>query len=268
MGIDGRDADHGRLLPFALGADAAYSLEDARVDPALATNPAVEEFGVVAYAGVPLRATGGEPVGTLCAIDFEPRTWDEGDLALLADLAAGVTAELQLLAATRQMARHHSGLQALTRLSHGLATAETAEDVLRDLLPALDRFAPAAVWVLLTDESEHTLRTAAATDDVVGARHADLPLAATSAPAEVVRTGQPEFLLTRADMRGRFDALLEERPEVGAVALLPLTAGESRIGALALCFDDERVLSLHDREYLTAVGGVAGLALARGTGQH
>ena len=183
------------------------------MDPALAANPAVEQFGVVAYAGVPLRAIGGEPVGTLCAIDFEPRTWGEDDLGVLADLAAGVTAELQLLAATRQMARQHAGLQALTRLSHGLATAETAEDVLRDLLPALARFGPTAVWVLLTDESGQTLRTAAATDGDAAPHHADLPLAATSAPAEVVRTGQPEFLLTRADMRGRFDALLEDRPE-------------------------------------------------------
>ena len=84
------------FCPFALGADEAYALEDARVDPGPAANPAVEQFGVVAYAGVPLRAADGEPVGTLCAIDFEPRTWSEDDLGVLADLAAGATAELQL----------------------------------------------------------------------------------------------------------------------------------------------------------------------------
>ena len=94
------------FCPFALGSDDAFTLEDARVDPALATNPAVEQLGVVAYAGVPLRAADGEPVGTLCAIDYEPRTWSPDDLALLADLAAGVIAELQLLTATRLVARH------------------------------------------------------------------------------------------------------------------------------------------------------------------
>ena len=82
------------FCPFALGADDAYALEDARVDPASAANPAVEQFGVVAYAGVPLRAANGEPIGTLCALDYEPRTWSEDDLALLTDLAAGVIAEL------------------------------------------------------------------------------------------------------------------------------------------------------------------------------
>ena len=141
VGIDERDADHGGLLPFALGADTAYALEDARVEPGQAANLAVEQYGVVAYAGVPLRA-GGEAVGTLCAIDFKPRTWSEDDLGVLADLAGGATAELQLLAATRTVARHSASLQALTRLSNGLATAQTADDVLRELLPALDRSTP------------------------------------------------------------------------------------------------------------------------------
>ena len=159
----------------------------------------------------------GEAVGTLCAIDFKPRTWSEDDLGVLADLAGGATAELQLLAATRTVARHSASLQALTRLSNGLATAQTADDVLRELLPALERFHASAVRLLLTDESGHALRTAAATD---GSRHADLPLT----PAEVA----PDFLLTRADLPDRLDALLEDQPDVAAVALLPLTAGDSR----------------------------------------
>ena len=132
---------------------------------------------MVAYAGVPLRA-GGEAVGTLCAIDFKPRTWSEDDLGVLADLAGGATAELQLLAATRTVARHSASLQALTRLSNGLATAQTADDVLRELLPALERFHASAVRVLLTDESGHALRTAAATDGGSPPRSARLPAAA------------------------------------------------------------------------------------------
>jgi GAF domain-containing protein len=247
------------FCPFALGAEDVYALDDARSDPAHAVNPAVQQLGVVAYAGVPLRTAGGEPVGTLCAIDFEPRTWNEDELGMLSDLAAGVIAELQLLTATRLLARQRTGLQALTRLSQGLAGAETPDDVLRELRPAVDRFDPDAVRVLMTDGP--ALRTAAATDD--DAEHADVALAASGAPAKVVHTGEPDFLATRADVRDGFEALLEDRPTVGAVALLPLTAGDSPIGALAICFDAERGFSAHDREYLTAVGGIAGLALAR-----
>ncbi len=150
------------FCPFALGAGTAYSIEDTRADPVLAANPAVLQFGVVAYAGVPLRTVGGEPVGTLCAIDYEPRTWSQEDLGLLSDLAAGAIAELQLLAATRQAARHQTRMRALTELSYALAPAETPSDVLEELLPALDRFDANAVWLLLIDESEQTLSTAAA----------------------------------------------------------------------------------------------------------
>jgi hypothetical protein len=88
---------------------------------------------------------------------------------------------------------------------------------------------------------------------------ADVPLAAPLAPAEVVRTGEPEFIPTRAGVRSRFDALSEVMPDAGSVAVLPLTAG-----ALAMCFADERAFSSEDREFLAAVGGVSELALARG----
>ena len=71
------------FCPFVVSADEPYTLADARSDPESAANPAVQQFGVVAYAGVPLRTTDGEPVGTLCAIDYEPRTWSAEDLGLL-----------------------------------------------------------------------------------------------------------------------------------------------------------------------------------------
>ena len=108
------------FCPFVVSAEEPYTLADARIDPASAANPAVEQFGVVAYAGVPLRTTDGEPVGTLCAIDYEPRTWSAEDLGLLTDLGAGVIAELQVLAATRVVARHQAGLRELTELAHAL----------------------------------------------------------------------------------------------------------------------------------------------------
>ena len=254
------------FCPFALGAEDTYSFGDARVDPALAANPAVEQLGVIAYAGVPLRAADGEPIGTLCAIDYKARQWSQDDLGLLADLAAGVIAELQLLIAARRADRDRGRLHALTALSSALVSAETAREVTREVMRAVDRFDPNAVWLLLLDESGETLRTAAATgaDSAATARHADVPLAGPLAPAEVVRTGEPHFVMTRADVRERFTALAEVVPDVGAVAVLPLTAGRHRLGALAMCFADERPFSADDRAYLAAIGGVSGLALTRG----
>jgi GAF domain-containing protein len=262
VGLDARDALTAGFCPFALGADDAYSLADARVDPALASNAAVEQLGVVAYAGVPLRAADGEPIGTLCAIDYEPRTWSQDDLGLLADLAAGVIAELQLLTAARLLARDQARMHTLTALSSALVSVETTREVTDEVMRAVDRFDPNAVLLLMLDESGQTLRTAAATGADSEAA-ADVPLAAPLAPAEAVRTGEPDFVTTRADVRNRFDVLLDVVPDTGAVAVLPLTAGERPVGALAMCFTDERAFSPNDRAYLAAVGGVSGLALAR-----
>lgn len=253
------------FCPFALGVDDAYALEDARVDPTLAANPAVEQLGVVAYAGVPLRAADGEPIGTLCALDYEPRTWSQGDLALLTDLAAGVIAELQLLTATRLVARHHTRLRALTALSSALAPAQSVRDVLDEVSRTVARFDAHAVWLSMVDESGQALRTAAAggTESGEVARQPDVPLAAQLPPAQVVRTGEPDFLTTRADVRDRFAELLEAMPDIGSVAVLPLTAGEERLGVLGVCFTEERALSIADREYLAALGGISALTLAR-----
>ncbi len=248
------------FCPFALGAAESYSFADARDDPTLAANAAVEQFGVTAYAGVPLRAADGEPIGTLCAIDYEPHAWSDDELALLADFAAGVMTELRLLSATRLVALDRARLHALTALSSALVPAATAGEVTDEVMRAVDRLHPNAVWLLMLDESGDTLRTAAAAgpDAQAAARHADVPLAAPLAPAEVVRTGQPDFSTTRAEVRDRFDVL-----DAGAVAVLPLTTGEHHVGALAMCFADERSFSADDRAYLEAVGGISGLALAR-----
>jgi GAF domain-containing protein len=104
-------------------------------DPGLAADPVVEQLDVRAYGGVPLRAVDGEPVGTLCAIDLKPHEWSEDDIALLSDLAASAMAELQLLAATRRVARQQSRVRTLSELSTALVPASSAED--RDYLAAI-----------------------------------------------------------------------------------------------------------------------------------
>ena len=253
------------FCPFALGADTAYALEDARSDPAFASDPAVEQFGVVAYAGVPLRAAGDEPIGTLCAVDYVPRAWSEEDLAVLSDLAAEVIAELQLLTATRLAARQRLRLRSLAELSSALAPARTAGDVLAEVGRTVDRLGSPAVWLSLVDESNRTLRTVAADGAAAEGleRQAEVSLAAPLPPAEVARSGEPEFLTTREEIGERFADLAEAVPQAGAAAVLPLTAGDERIGVLGLCFADERAFAAADREYLAALGGISALTLAR-----
>jgi PAS domain S-box-containing protein len=70
-------------------------IADAREHPLVRDNLAIPDLGVVAYAGMPLRVE-DTVVGSLCAIDTEPRTWAERDLAVLRDLAEACSSELTL----------------------------------------------------------------------------------------------------------------------------------------------------------------------------
>ena len=71
-------------------------VDDAREHPLLKHNPAVEEMGSIAYAGVPLIDAAGHALGTLCVIDSRPRKWSKSQVELLNDLAASVVSDIAL----------------------------------------------------------------------------------------------------------------------------------------------------------------------------
>jgi len=90
----GRDAG---LCGSAIMQSDPWIIEDARSDERAAENPLVSgDFGLQFYAGVPLVTREGYPLGTLCVLDFEPRTISSEELATLKDLAAMVMRELEL----------------------------------------------------------------------------------------------------------------------------------------------------------------------------
>lgn len=60
---------------------------DAREHKTLRHNGALSDMGVVAYAGVPVISGQGEALGSLCAIEGQPREWTPDDEATLQDLA-------------------------------------------------------------------------------------------------------------------------------------------------------------------------------------
>ena len=80
----------------AVATQEPLVVRDAREHPLVADNPAVRDFDVIAYAGMPLVLSDGHAVGAFCAIDSKPREWSEHDLRILADLAAAVRAQLEL----------------------------------------------------------------------------------------------------------------------------------------------------------------------------
>ncbi len=80
-------------------------VEDARRHPLVRHNLAVPDLHVVAYAGTPLVDADGRVIGSLCAIDSQPRHWTDTDLAVLTDLAGACSSELQLRIMTARAAQ-------------------------------------------------------------------------------------------------------------------------------------------------------------------
>ncbi len=81
-----------------LGENVTMVVPDASVDPRFVDNPLVlGEPNIRFYAGQPVIAPGGEPVGTLCVIDDKPRLAEDFDHEALAELAGMVEAEIASL---------------------------------------------------------------------------------------------------------------------------------------------------------------------------
>lgn len=73
-----------------------FLVSDARTDGLVSDNLAIDDIGVIAYAGMPLTTAEGETLGSFCAIDTQPRVWTEDEIALLKDLAQAAMTEVAL----------------------------------------------------------------------------------------------------------------------------------------------------------------------------
>jgi PAS domain S-box-containing protein len=101
VGLDVRETD--RAVSFcdhAMWSDDVFVIPDARNDERFRDNALVTgDLGIRFYAGVPLRAANGAPLGALCVIDTKPRDGlTETQARLLRMLARQVTGQLELRA--------------------------------------------------------------------------------------------------------------------------------------------------------------------------
>jgi hypothetical protein len=83
---------------YAVELSEPLVVSDAREHPTLKDNLAVPDLGVIAYAGVPLITEDGHAIGSLCAIDHQPRVWTREQIDLLSDLAQLTVSEIKLAA--------------------------------------------------------------------------------------------------------------------------------------------------------------------------
>lgn len=86
---------------YVVRDEAILRVENARRHELVKDNPAIDELGVVAYLGVPVRAPTGEVIGSLCVIERQERCWTEQEESLLRDLCAIAEEQLALQTAER-----------------------------------------------------------------------------------------------------------------------------------------------------------------------
>ncbi|WFE49927.1 SpoIIE family protein phosphatase [Micromonospora sp. WMMD1155] len=248
-------------------------LPDARLYPRVRDNLAIDDLGVVAYAGMPLTDLSGRVLGSLCAIDNKPRAWTTAQLRTLADLAAACSSELRLRIALdgAQEARRRA-VQAHERLELVAGVSETLADTL-DVGTALRRLGstmvpPLADWCLLT-----LIGPTGRPREVVSVHHdparaADMErfgellrtgLSPQSIVRSVLRTGQPRLggVASVDDVaRGTTDpemVAIAGRLGIASYLSVPMRgAGGTVLGAITLVNSAQRQ-QFDDRDLLTAV---------------
>ncbi|MEO6014088.1 MAG: sensor domain-containing diguanylate cyclase [Devosia sp.] len=97
---------------YTIRHDGPFAVNDARQDPRFAENPMVTGSPHIrSYLGVPLTTPDGYNVGSLCAIDDEPRLFDKTQGEIMRKLAEIVVEQFEL----QQIAKQDAMTGALTR---------------------------------------------------------------------------------------------------------------------------------------------------------
>lgn len=247
---------------------APLVVTDARLDERLRDNLAVPDLGVIAYAGWPITDHRGTIVGSLCAIDHEPRDWTDDEVEMLADLAAACSTELseREMRAVEQDLSHRS--RVLLALSEALSVTRTLADVAQAVeQTALEHLGclRAGIWLRQVDEHGEQLgyvgypgvRWASAI------RNARLPLDVTNPLGAVIVRRRPQHFGDK-HVQNELYPHLDLRDQIGnARSFVPLVSRDQVLGALALIWADARPLTREDRLTIEALTAYASQALQR-----
>ncbi|MEU0494887.1 GAF domain-containing protein [Mycobacterium sp. NPDC006124] len=82
------------ICKYAVVSGQPLIIDDIVRHPVLADHPMALCGAIRAYAAFPLHDERGNPAGTLCAWDDQPRRWTSGQVQILEDLAAAAHAKV------------------------------------------------------------------------------------------------------------------------------------------------------------------------------
>ena len=87
-------------------------VEDARFDERFEDNPLITgDPNIIFYAGVPIVDGGGHALGTLCIMDYRPRTMSDTKLMALKSLAKLINTHFELRKTKLELDRIHAVLR-------------------------------------------------------------------------------------------------------------------------------------------------------------
>ncbi|MGW5851025.1 SpoIIE family protein phosphatase [Streptomyces sp. NPDC055254] len=292
----------GRALPlsyvpgqYVAACGQPLVVPDTRADARLRADAAVTDLGAIAYAGMPLTDANGLVLGSLCALDRAPRSWEDEELTDLADLAAACSADLRLriLSARRRSAQDvletaraaaerargdaerleheaQAGLdhaELLLRASEELAQTSGLEDVRRrlgDLFVGVGK--PSYVGLLVADKNAlHRIPD----PDVAYSLEREtlvLPAGAAFPSARAVRERRSVFVPDRDALVAGYgpEAVgLFDRMGFSTVLCLPLWGSRDLLGVLAMCWSERHEVSIPERAALTAASSYVAQAVER-----
>jgi serine phosphatase RsbU (regulator of sigma subunit) len=264
-------------------------ITDARRDHRLHDNPAIEELQVVAYAGWPLLDHRGETIGSVCAVDSEPREWTRRDLDALQDVAAACSAELlqrELHRRAEEQAAEFAAVSASNELMLALSERLASTRTLRDISKAVEDVARerlgclhAGMWLRDIPDPTHVVApTDPGASGVVepltfvhhdetdwrqATQHAHLVVGRDNPLGESVLDGGLRSFATR-HAQNRRHPHLETPQQVGETrAFVALSLDGNVYGSLALVWADERVLTEADRLAVATLRSYTAQALER-----
>jgi signal transduction histidine kinase len=211
---------------------------------------------------------------TLCMTE-SARHYSDDDLGIAEDLGrrAGVAIDTaRLLRETREAreaaesaAARTARLQEVTAvLARALTEQEVAAALIEHGVPAID--ATDGMLYLLTDDGQSLVHVASGgVPEATTQEFRVFPVAGDFPLSEAVRTGETLVMETRGYVVERYPSLREAnaRGSASSWIVLPLRAGESTLGGMALGFPDERRLTTEDRTFAETLARLCAQALLR-----
>jgi GAF domain-containing protein len=273
------------LSRHVLEEGAALIIPDVREVPHMRDNQSIRDLGAIAFAGVPITDSEGLILGTIAAMDQEPRVWTRSEIALLDQLAEICSSELRLRIereiaeeARRHAESAHNQLSLLGELTETLSAPMDVDEALGRLGQMVAGRLSDWCLVALAEANGRVRHVSAAHSAPAyaqdAARLAELAVAAepdlkalilkVQRTGTLIRRDAVDVSLLRDNLVTAELATTAERLGFGSFLIVPITAPVTKriLGALMLVNATDRPpFGEAEEQTASEIGRRAGLAV-------